>query len=44
MLMQMSREGDRRIAGRFVPTSLLVRESFVVDETEIQHIRAEITG
>jgi len=44
MLMQMSREGDRRIAGRFVPTSLLVRESFVVDETEIQHIRAEITS
>ena len=33
MLMQMSREGDRRIAGRFIPTSLLVRESFVAQSS-----------
>jgi len=44
MLMQMSREGDRRIAGRFIPTSLLIRESFVIEENVIQHIRAEISN
>jgi LacI family transcriptional regulator len=42
MLMQMSRNGERRIEGRFVPASLLVRESFVIAPEILAEIRGEI--
>jgi LacI family transcriptional regulator len=42
MLIDMSRNGQFRIEGRFVPASLLVRESFVVAPEVLAEIRSAI--
>ena len=39
MLLEMAREGVRRMMGRFVPGSLVVRESFKVPEAVLVEVR-----